>query len=230
MKLNGLLHFLPQPSDIFTQIYLPYLWHFATLGHRFVARALGAPFMLAWSVSNHLYRQVTIQSLFPHIKITATDIPKLWGQPIQQAEYEGVALIIGLCLHQRSAPSKPFYNWKTCFESYRPDKPASFLSISGKHCLILFSTNETARVRLVISPDPTLWGAWACRRCFGVRWLVGRGGACWCQLWVDFGLARLKWRHTLELSTSLSEPGMACSKSLVLIASLVGRLSFVKHT
>ena len=24
-------HFLPQPSNIFTQIYLPYLWHFATL-------------------------------------------------------------------------------------------------------------------------------------------------------------------------------------------------------
>ena len=64
MKLNGLLHFLPQPSDIFTQIYLPYLWHFATLGHRFVARALGAPFMLAWSVSNHLYQQVTIQALY----------------------------------------------------------------------------------------------------------------------------------------------------------------------
>ena len=30
-KLCGLLHFLPQPSNIFTQIYLPYLWHFATL-------------------------------------------------------------------------------------------------------------------------------------------------------------------------------------------------------
>ena len=30
-KLRGLLHFLPQPSNIFTQIYLPYLWHFATL-------------------------------------------------------------------------------------------------------------------------------------------------------------------------------------------------------
>ena len=26
-----LSHFLRQPSDIFTQIYLPYLWHFATL-------------------------------------------------------------------------------------------------------------------------------------------------------------------------------------------------------
>ena len=30
-KLRGLLHFLPKPSNIFTQIYLPYLWHFATL-------------------------------------------------------------------------------------------------------------------------------------------------------------------------------------------------------
>ena len=30
-KLCGLLHFLPQPSNIFTQIYLPYLWHFANL-------------------------------------------------------------------------------------------------------------------------------------------------------------------------------------------------------
>ena len=30
-KLRGLPHFLPQPSNIFTQIYLPYLWHFATL-------------------------------------------------------------------------------------------------------------------------------------------------------------------------------------------------------
>ena len=30
-KLRGLLHFLPQLSNIFTQIYLPYLWHFATL-------------------------------------------------------------------------------------------------------------------------------------------------------------------------------------------------------
>ena len=31
VKLCGFLHFLPQPSNIFTQIYLPYLWHFATL-------------------------------------------------------------------------------------------------------------------------------------------------------------------------------------------------------
>ena len=30
-KLRGVLHFLPKPSNIFTQIYLPYLWHFATL-------------------------------------------------------------------------------------------------------------------------------------------------------------------------------------------------------
>ena len=30
-KLHVLPHFLPQPSNIFTQIYLPYLWHFATL-------------------------------------------------------------------------------------------------------------------------------------------------------------------------------------------------------
>ena len=30
-KLRGLLHFLPQLSTIFTQIYLPYLWHLATL-------------------------------------------------------------------------------------------------------------------------------------------------------------------------------------------------------
>ena len=30
-KLRGFAHFLPQPSNIFTQIYLPYLWHFATL-------------------------------------------------------------------------------------------------------------------------------------------------------------------------------------------------------
>ena len=32
-KLKGLPHFLPQPSNIFTQIYLLYLWHFATLMH-----------------------------------------------------------------------------------------------------------------------------------------------------------------------------------------------------
>ena len=32
-KLCGLLQFLPQPSNIFIQIYLPYLWHFATLGN-----------------------------------------------------------------------------------------------------------------------------------------------------------------------------------------------------
>ena len=30
-KLCGLLHFLPWFSNIFTQIYLPCLWHFATL-------------------------------------------------------------------------------------------------------------------------------------------------------------------------------------------------------
>ena len=30
-ELQGLPNFLPKPSNIFTQIYLPYLWHFATL-------------------------------------------------------------------------------------------------------------------------------------------------------------------------------------------------------
>ena len=30
-KLCGLPHFLPRPSNIFTKIYLPYLWNFATL-------------------------------------------------------------------------------------------------------------------------------------------------------------------------------------------------------
>ena len=30
-KLCGFLHFLPQYSNIFTQIYLPYQWYFATL-------------------------------------------------------------------------------------------------------------------------------------------------------------------------------------------------------
>ena len=61
----GLPHFLPQPPNIFTQIYLPYLWHFATLGAAWdnLVRWLFSRWASAqcWWLLHHLWLVINIR-------------------------------------------------------------------------------------------------------------------------------------------------------------------------
>ena len=81
-KLRGLLHFLPQLSNIFTQIYLPYLWHFATLD-QWTNGPMDKKLLRPYEKKNTLEHWIIVT--FEHLNIVSLEHWKIGTFDIQSA-------------------------------------------------------------------------------------------------------------------------------------------------
>ena len=111
----GNLHSLPQRPNVFTQIYLPYLWHFATLLFSFMCSILMVYIAktnltkISSTLANLQYYSYTIFTIFTappakvHCKVSNLKVSPPAGQPQSVTASKlhiGELLLPQGCLHQ----------------------------------------------------------------------------------------------------------------------------------
>ena len=128
-KLHSLLHFLPEPCNIFTQIYLPYLWHFAILQKGFPWGYLPASLpsfkgnILLWfkntspSVKTYLVENVAeFSSLWrgrSRLIFTFLDLPSIFSSSVFVQGLQCILMRKKANLHAFQKNKKGKQAWKT---------------------------------------------------------------------------------------------------------------------